>query len=169
MLISVTDDWCISHEIAIRLMLLDPVDDKSTLVEVMAWCRQATSHYLSQCWPRSVLPNGVTRPQWDNIRSKVITESEIITHSSHLHATISFPYQTQIDLAMWLLRKKILCLWWELIQWQSWVCTWGQCHWWFLLAIQIEWKIHITLIQSLDIRPLQIFLHVTTAHLAYFG
>ena len=22
-----------------------------TLVEVMAWCRQATSHYLSQCWP----------------------------------------------------------------------------------------------------------------------
>ena len=27
--------------------------DKSTLVQVMAWCRQATSHYLSQCWPRS--------------------------------------------------------------------------------------------------------------------
>ena len=38
--------------------------DKSTLVQVMAWCRQATSHYLSQCWPRSVLPYGVTRPQW---------------------------------------------------------------------------------------------------------
>ena len=29
-------------------------DDKSTLVQVMAWCRQATSHYLSQCWPRYV-------------------------------------------------------------------------------------------------------------------
>ena len=26
-------------------------DDKSTLVQVMTWCRQATSHYLSQCWP----------------------------------------------------------------------------------------------------------------------
>ena len=37
---------------------------KSTLVQVMAWCRQATSHYLSQCWPRSMLPYGVTRPQW---------------------------------------------------------------------------------------------------------
>ena len=23
---------------------------RSTLVQVMAWCRQATSHYLSQCW-----------------------------------------------------------------------------------------------------------------------
>ena len=33
----------------------------------MAWCRQATSHYLSQCWPRSVAgqkPSGITRPQW---------------------------------------------------------------------------------------------------------
>ena len=39
-------------------------DDKSTLVHVMAWCRQATSHYLSQCWPRSMSPYGVTRLQW---------------------------------------------------------------------------------------------------------
>ena len=30
----------------------------------MAWCRQATSHYLNQCWPRSLPPYGVTRPQW---------------------------------------------------------------------------------------------------------
>ena len=29
----------------------------------MAWCRQATSHYLNQCWPGSMSPNGVTRPQ----------------------------------------------------------------------------------------------------------
>ena len=33
-------------------MSLNLTDDKSTLVQVMAWCRQATSHYLSQCWPR---------------------------------------------------------------------------------------------------------------------
>ena len=42
-------------------------DDESTLVQVMAWCRQATSHYLNQCWPRSILPYGVTRPQWVNL------------------------------------------------------------------------------------------------------
>ena len=30
----------------------------------MAWCHQATSHYLSQCWPRSLSPYGVTRSQW---------------------------------------------------------------------------------------------------------
>ena len=50
-------------------------DAKSTLVRVMAWCRQATSHYLSQCrqatshymsqcWPNSLSPHGVNRPQW---------------------------------------------------------------------------------------------------------
>ena len=56
--------WGISYEIALRWMALDLTDNKSTLVQVMAWYRQATSHYLSQCWPRSMSPNGVTRPQW---------------------------------------------------------------------------------------------------------
>ena len=54
----------VSREIALRSMSQDLTDDKSTLVQVMAWCRQATSHYLSQCWPRSMSPYGVTRPQW---------------------------------------------------------------------------------------------------------
>ena len=56
--------WGISYEIALRWMPLVLTDDKSTLVQVMAWCRQATSHYLNQCWPRSPTPYGVTRPQW---------------------------------------------------------------------------------------------------------
>ena len=65
----VNGGWGISHEIALRWMPLDLTDDKSTLVQVMAWCRQATSHYLSQCWPRSMSPNGVTRPQWVKLKS----------------------------------------------------------------------------------------------------
>ena len=36
------------------------------MVQVMAWCRQATSHYLSQCWLSSVSPYDVARPQWFN-------------------------------------------------------------------------------------------------------
>ena len=39
-------------------------DDKSALVQVMAWCCQVTSHYLSQCWPIFMSPYGITRPQW---------------------------------------------------------------------------------------------------------
>ena len=52
-----TDGCDISSEIALRWT-------KSTLVQVMAWCRQPTSYYLNQCWPRSLSPYGVTRPQW---------------------------------------------------------------------------------------------------------
>ena len=62
--ILVNGGWGISYWIALRWMPQDLTDDKSTLVQVIAWCRQATSHYLSQCWPRSMSPNGVTRPQW---------------------------------------------------------------------------------------------------------
>ena len=50
-----------------KLVLLEARVLKSTLVQVMAWCHQATSHNLSQCWPRSMSPYGVTRPQWVNI------------------------------------------------------------------------------------------------------
>ena len=65
-IISVIDGWVISCELALRWMSLNLTDDKSTLVQVMAWCRQATSHYLNQCWPRSPTPYGITRPQWVN-------------------------------------------------------------------------------------------------------
>ena len=36
-------------------MSLNLTNEKSALVQVMAWCHQSTSHYLSQCWPRSLL------------------------------------------------------------------------------------------------------------------
>ena len=68
----VNGGWDISYEIALRWMPLDLID-KSTLVQVMAWCRQATSHYLSQCWPRSMSPNGVTRPPWVKDRAHLST------------------------------------------------------------------------------------------------
>ena len=65
--ILVNDGWGISCAIALKWMSLDFTDDQSTLVQVMAWCRQAASHYLSQCWLRSMLPYGVTRLQWVNV------------------------------------------------------------------------------------------------------
>ena len=53
-----------SYDNVLRWMPQDITDDKSTMVQVMAWCRQATSHYPNQCWPRSPTPYWVTRPQW---------------------------------------------------------------------------------------------------------
>ena len=59
--------WALLHscEIAIRRIPQNTCDDKvkSTSIQVLAWCPQAPSHYLSQCCPRSISPYSVTRPQ----------------------------------------------------------------------------------------------------------
>ena len=38
----------------------------STLVQVMAWCHQAQSHYMIQCWPNSMKSNSIIKGQWVN-------------------------------------------------------------------------------------------------------
>ena len=64
-------------------MSLDLTEDKSTLLQVMAWCHQATSHYLSQCWPRSVSPYGIIGPQWvDHQQCYSMTDCWFQTHQA---------------------------------------------------------------------------------------
>ena len=60
-----------SYDNVLRWMPQNLTDDKSTLVQVMACCCQATSHYLNQCWPRSPVPYGVTRPQWVKVKFEI--------------------------------------------------------------------------------------------------
>ena len=43
----VTDGWGTSYEIAFRWFSLNLTDDELTLIQVVARCRQTTSHYLS--------------------------------------------------------------------------------------------------------------------------
>ena len=68
--ITVIDGWDTCCEIALRRMSLDLADDKSTLVQVMAWCRQATSHYWANvdpvfcCYMASLGPNEWTLMCW---------------------------------------------------------------------------------------------------------
>ena len=54
------------YEIVLIWMPHNLSNEKSTLVRVMAWCRQGTSHYLSQCWDKSMSPYGVFGPEWVN-------------------------------------------------------------------------------------------------------
>ena len=62
-IILVIGAWGICYNVALGLMPLDLTDGKSTLFQVMPWCHQETSHYPSQCWPSSVPPHCVARPQ----------------------------------------------------------------------------------------------------------
>ena len=56
-----TSTWC---EIVFRWMPQNLVDGKSTFVQIMTWCRQVPSHYLNQCWLRSLSSWGVSGTQW---------------------------------------------------------------------------------------------------------
>ena len=87
-----------SKDNALRWMPRDLTDDKST----MAWCRQETSHYLSQCWPSSMSPYGVTRPQWVKKLGHQWFRKWLITWSVLSHN------QNQCRLtANWTLRRKL--------------------------------------------------------------
>ena len=61
---SIIDIFSSSCEVALRWMSQDLADYKSILVQVITWCRKATSHYLSQCWIRCLSLYDVTRPHW---------------------------------------------------------------------------------------------------------
>ena len=53
--------------IALMWLPQNTFGDESTLFQVMAYWCQATSHYPSQCWPKSKTPYGICRLQWVDI------------------------------------------------------------------------------------------------------
>ena len=69
--ISRIDNLSIPCGNAIRWMPKNLTNDWLTLVQVMTWHCQATSHYLKKCWPRSMLPYDIIRPQWVKISVKI--------------------------------------------------------------------------------------------------
>ena len=52
---------------------------KSALVQVMAWCCQAASHDMNQCWPRSMMPCSIKRPQWVKCHSLIKVTSTSVS------------------------------------------------------------------------------------------
>ena len=86
--ILVINGWYISCENAMIWMFLDFTDVQSTLVQVMVWCQQATSHHLSQCWPKSMSQSGVTRPQWVCIENKIYHIYSYLSSSSTVETII---------------------------------------------------------------------------------
>ena len=79
-LISMINILRIFCEIVVRWIPQHLTDHRSMLAQVMAWCRQATSHYLSQCWPGSLSPNDVTSPQWVNFKNTIFKLQTIPEH-----------------------------------------------------------------------------------------
>ena len=59
-----------SCEITLIRMPQNLTDDLSTLIQVMV-----IIHHMSQCWPRSMSPYGVPRPEWVNLWLHVFTHT----------------------------------------------------------------------------------------------
>ena len=78
-----------SCESTLRWMPQNTCDENWILVQVMAWCRQATSHYLNQCWPWSLSPNNVSRPKW--VKPFLLNCSETHTQKKLAFSIISQP------------------------------------------------------------------------------
>ena len=89
-----------------------PTNEKSTLAQVMAWCHQTASHCLSQCWPRSMSPYGVTRPQWVKL-------SPVMFCGLYLWEFLQEMPKTFITGILTIPRLKY-GIWWTLLELPSW-------------------------------------------------
>ena len=56
----VNENVLISIRIWLNFVPNGPIDNKSSLVQIMAWC----FHYLNQWWPGSLTHTCITQPQW---------------------------------------------------------------------------------------------------------
>ena len=64
-------------EIILRWMPQNFINEESTSVQVVAHCLITPSHYLSQCWPRSMFLYGINRPQWVKWFSQAQAEHQV--------------------------------------------------------------------------------------------
>ena len=106
-----------NSEIVLMWMLKDLTDDYSILVQIMAMCSQATSHYLSQCRPRFMSLYGVAWTQWGIVQSALFKMAwctlgnEWLHESTTLtHCGLVMPYNDRYLCQHWL--RQWLGAWW---------------------------------------------------------
>ena len=63
----------VQHLNVIQHIVRDLKFDISYFEAIFTDCRQSTNHSLSQCWPRSMSPYGITRPQRVNLSLHIIS------------------------------------------------------------------------------------------------
>ena len=96
------------HEIGLGWVPENRIADKSTSlqhVQAMAWCHEAPSHYLSQCWPKSMPPYSVIRPQWGNV--------QVLSSQTHIgsHLLLKSSPQSPHPIAKQTTTVQVLCIW----------------------------------------------------------
>ena len=90
------------YKITLWWMQQNMLDGDPTCIQVMAWCCLATNYYLSQCWPWSISPYGISRPQnclllvwcqtiiWASADLLLMTLKNISSSWNHLLSSLSY-------------------------------------------------------------------------------
>ena len=78
-----------AHSKSARWMPQNLISEKPTPVQVMAWCHQATSHYLDQCCPRSLMPYRIISPWWVHLEKSSIMEHQLYHFCRSLQILLS--------------------------------------------------------------------------------
>ena len=85
-------DWRPSCSWPQMKAILNLTDDKPALVQVMAWCHQAASHYLSQCWPAPDQCRHATSLGHSELKTKVMPLKEIYDRQQAITCANVDPY-----------------------------------------------------------------------------
>ena len=110
----VIDGWGIHCEIALIWMSPDFTDDQSTLVQVMAWCRLATNHYLSDRFQTSQsLQMGLNMVQCSKCIVKNVAIRPHILVCIVLFTPAGLWYSVWWSGYLWsVLRLNLMIIWW---------------------------------------------------------
>ena len=97
--------------------------EKSTLVQVMACCRQAAIHYLNQWWLRSMSLYSITRPQWVKcaLKHPVLGSYESTVGSERSQLDLRITAQVGTDQCLSQHTPRPIYIWWVFCRKNDWV------------------------------------------------
>ena len=136
--------WSVQVNSTLKWMTEGFLDGKSTSVEVMVWCPQATIHYLNQGWPRSltlcipirlysIRDHKELNSCFNNILWSMKIYLHVFTDIQHMHGWNIF---------------KIILLWYEII--------WLYLKHYFSVSCRANWNTRLW-VKSLTVRIPSIF------------
>ena len=128
---------------------LTVTDDKLTLVQVMAWCRQATSHYLSQCWLSPLSLYGIARPRWVNKNFNIMPNLSIMETTvacvNIWQRCLIVRYHEDSNLQSWQIKSLCHCEIWQVLLRQY---CWNACSisWWWDISKHMHVMLFLDLV-----------------------
>ena len=129
--------WGFTYKISHGCRSLDLINDKSTLVQVMVWFRQAASYYPRQCWQIWVAI----------LRHNVLSTINILSMGIPALAT-HFWGENIVD--RWFSQRHQCCGAFLFVLLWAWIICWKTFDLWFALQRKIHWLSWMSIVPFKD-------------------